>query len=508
MSTTLRPYQSAAVEALRQGMTRGVRRQLLVSPTGSGKGTLLAAMISIAVARGKRVLFIVAGRQLVDEFSQRLDRQYGVDHGVIMSGHARSRRNVSVQIASIDTLASYLRRGLTLPAADLVILDEADLARSERFEKTLAAYENAFVIGTTATPIRADGKGLGALFASMVVAATPRELIEQGYLAPYDGFAFKPINTEGIRTIAGDFDAESLDLVLQGKEGEKLAGDVIEQWQSHAAGRRTLLFAVTRRHSRELVARFNAERHHGAPIAVAEHVDGESSLEERAALYARVLRGETQVVSNVGVISRGVDWPCLEVCAFLRPTKSLALFMQQAGRVFRPSPETGKTHATFLDHAGNVMRHGLPDQPRTWSLADGLQRSPDGQGDIVPLKTCENCFAIFAAGVPSCPVCGKAIAQPALAPAKSLSEVRAVEVIPFDQLGAGAQQEAIRDSKKLHALMRTAIAKGYSAGWAGHVFAGKDQSRMPSRDVLDRIYAQEKRNIERRGVRQTLAGAA
>jgi DNA repair protein RadD len=495
--TTLRPYQVDAVEALRRGMAAGIRRQLLVSPTGSGKGTLLASMIAIAVSRGKHVLFVVAGRQLVAEFSERLWRQYAVDHGVVMAGHERAKPWLPVQVASVDTLASHIRRGHPLPAADLVIVDEADLARANRFEQPLAAYPNAFVIGCTATPVRADGKGLGSLFQSLHVATTPRELIEAGYLARYDGWAFEPLDTSGVRTKGGDFDADALDLVLQGKVGEQLAGDIVKQWHAHAVGRRTVLFAVSRRHSRDLVERFNAERVHGAPIAHAEHVDGEMPFGEREAVRARILAGETQVVCNVGVLCRGVDWPALEVAVFARPTKSLALYLQQAGRVFRTSPETGKSHATFLDHAGNIERHGAPDEDREWSLAEGIVRAREGAERLSAIMTCK-CRAIFETRLGKCPSCGKPVPARSSPDQRALTEITEVRAVPVAEIAARrtAGQESA-DARRLESLVRSAILKGRNLRWAGHVFAGKDKSQMPDDAVLERIAANVREKMKR-----------
>ena len=43
--TTLRPYQSAALEQLRSALARGNRRVMLYSPTGSGKTETAFGMI-------------------------------------------------------------------------------------------------------------------------------------------------------------------------------------------------------------------------------------------------------------------------------------------------------------------------------------------------------------------------------------------------------------------------------------------------------------------------------
>lgn len=491
MSTQLRPYQEAAFAQLRERMAANVRRLLLVAPTGAGKGTLLAFMIARAVAKGKRVLFVVAGRQLVDEFSQRIEKQFGVQHGVLMAGHWRRNPVWPVQVASVDTLASMLRRGEALPPADLVIVDEADLARADRFEKPLAAFPDAFVIGVTATPVRADGKGLGSLFAELIVAATPRELIVQGFLSDYDGLVFESsLDAEAMKLAArSDEGAKRAYAELSASKREMLNGDIVEKWHAFAAGRRTVGFAMTREHSRQIVERFNAERHHGAPIARAEHVDGEMAWDVRQGIVARIKSGETQIVSNVGILGRGVDIPCLEVCAFWRPTASVALFLQQAGRVLRTSPETGKRDALYLDHVGNVQRHGLPDDDRRWSLADGIIRDADEDEKPVATRTCAKCRAVYLARKLACPRCG---AMPEVKPRQQeIVEVADVKATPMRQArGHGFDpHEDVREARRLEWFVKQAISRGHNPRWAGHVYAGKDQSRMPSDAVLARVAA-------------------
>jgi DNA repair protein RadD len=492
VTTALRPYQEHAFARLRERMAANVRRLMLVAPTGAGKGTLLAYMIARSVGRGKRVLFVVAGRQLVDEFSHRVHTQFGVEHGVVMAGHWRRNPNWPVQIASVDTLASMVRKGKPLPPAELVIVDEADQARAERFEKVLAAYPQAFVIGVTATPVRADGKGLGSLFNELIVAATPRELIGQGYLADYDGLVFESaLDAETLRAASrSDKAAEAAYDALSAAKREMLNGDIVEKWAAFAAGRRTVGFAMKIEHSRQIVERFNAERLHGAPICRAEHVDGEMDWPTRQAIIARVRSGETQIVSNVGVLGRGVDIPSLEVCAFWRPTASLALYLQQAGRVLRTSPETGKRDALYLDHVGNVARHGLPDDEREWSLAEGLVARDEDELKATPLRECKKCLAVYMARKLACPRCG---AVPEVkAQQTEIVEVADVKATPMRQArGQGYDpREDVREARRLEWFVKQAIAHGRKPRWAGHVFAGKDQSRMPSDAVLAKVAAQ------------------
>lgn len=288
MKQTLRPYQLAALESLRANIRRGIKRQILMIATGGGKTSVAAEMITTAVSRGRRVLFVAHRRELIDQCSARLD-QFGIEHGVIMAGHPRYQPMHPVQVASIQTL---IRRD-PKPHADLVIIDEAHRSRGSSYERTLQCYPTAPVVGLSATPWRMDGRGLGELFEEIVVGATTGELIRQGHLVPFTGYAYDAPDLSHVESRGGDYDEHGLELVMG---GVRLLGNIVGQWQAHAAGLRTVVFAVTVAHSHEIVERFRA-----AGVA-AEHLDGETPIDERAGILSRLASGETKVVSNCAVL--------------------------------------------------------------------------------------------------------------------------------------------------------------------------------------------------------------
>ena len=315
----LRPFQAAALDRVRELLRAGIRRVLLVSPTGSGKTTIAAAVIDGARAKQGAVLFLAHRRELIDQCSARLDGA-GVEHGVIQAGHPRALPALPVQVASVQTLA---RRGLR-PRATLIIVDEAHHARANTDEEIFSSYgPDIPILGLSATPWRLDGRGLGEMFKEVVVAARVRELIAQGYLVSYTGFAYDTPDLRQVKKTGSDYNERALELVM---EGSKLAGNIIEQWLKHAAGKRTVVFAVSIAHSQHLVERFRA-----AGVA-AEHVDGTMQARDRAAILGRLASGETTVVSNVNVLTEGWDLPQLEVCILARPTLSVGLYLQMVGR--------------------------------------------------------------------------------------------------------------------------------------------------------------------------------
>jgi hypothetical protein len=245
-------------------------------------------------------------------------------------------------------------------------------------------------VGLTATPFRLDGTGLGAVgFRRIVVGATARELCAERYLVEPEVYAPVTPDLAGVAKVAGDFHLGELS---ERMSTSVIVGGVVEQWTKRASGRRTVLFAVSIDHSLELCARFRAAG------VVAEHVDAGTPKPERDAVLARLARGETRVLCNVGILSEGWDLPALEVAILARPTLSECLHRQQIGRIMRACPD--KTGAIVLDHAGNTLRHGR--------VTDDIEADLEGlrdKGDP-DLKVCPMCGVVVDDQDDVCPACG------------------------------------------------------------------------------------------------------
>ncbi len=436
MSQVLRDYQRKALVALRATIGGGKRRVLLVAPTGSGKTTIASAIMSGAAAKGSTVLFLAHRRELIDQCVARL-AEHEITAGVIMAG--RPATSALVQVASIQTLA---RRAI--PSVSLVIVDEAHHARAKSYQRILDTSPSAAVIGLTATPWRTDGRGLGELFQDLVVAAHPDELIAAGHLCPVTGFSYAAPELGGVHTKAGDYDEDEAAQAMS-----YLGGDIIQRWLDHRPGR-TVLFACTVEHSLRLADAFRA-----AGVA-AEHLDGTTPLPERAAILARLAAGTTDVVTNCAVLTEGWDLPELRCVILARPTKSVGLYLQMAGRGLRPVE--GKTAARIHDHAGNALRLGLVDERRDYSLAGDSKRAPSE----IKTRTCPACYAIFPPA-PECPACGYEFPPP---------EPRQIEHVDGQEVAFGeiAPRRAYvpegRARAAYVALAKEGRASHYKPGWA------------------------------------------
>ncbi len=390
----LRAYQEEAIRLLRLKLLAGLLRLVLGAPCGFGKTLCAAEMIRSAVGKGKKVVFVAPRRELIDQTMDKLYR-FGVEAGVIMASDPRADSYLPVQVCTIQTLARRLDR---LPPADLIIIDECHGALSQSHKNVLERYGNIPVIGLTATPFRADKRGLADVFQDIVVTATTRELMDQGFLVEADYFAYTCPELHEIKTVGGDYEKEALGLATN---TNIIVGSIVREYLTHAAGRRAIVFAVNVEHSEHIVAEFRA-----SGIA-ADHVDANTPTAQRKQSIADFNSGKILVMSSVGIFSEGFDAPAAEVAILARPTKSLALFIQQVGRVLRTSPETGKQRALVHCHSGNILRHGLVEDPRSYALTATSDR-------VRKLYTCPLCSVVIGAIKPdgTCPKCGELIADP------------------------------------------------------------------------------------------------
>ncbi|MBF0419618.1 MAG: DEAD/DEAH box helicase [Magnetococcales bacterium] len=440
----LRQYQRDIVEQLKQ-LRHQQSRFLVVMPTGSGKTVLAAAIISARVERGKRVLFVAHRRELITQASRKLD-DVGIDHGILMADHPRHRPDSPVQVGSIQTL---IRRKDTLPDFDTVFIDECHHAAAKSYRDVVKKFPHAVVVGLTATPVRGDGAGLGDLFDAIVEGPSISMLTDQGFLVPCRVFAPTQPDLFNVKIVRGDYDERQLS---QAMDQKPLIGDIVSHWHKLAFGRQSIVFASSVKHSEHIRDCFNVA---GIP---ASHIDATTPLVERDAALADLAEGRIKVLSNCGILLEGWDCPSVSCCILARPTASLGLYLQMAGRVLRPFH--GKTDARVLDHSGAALRHGLPGDPREWKLH---AKKAKVSSTFSPLATiCPGCHEALSLRDKVCP-CGwvKPIPKP-----KPMIEHKPGKLTEFK---GTAHEPEIKSSpwhREHRRLLQVAKEKGFKPGWA------------------------------------------
>lgn len=402
MEIKLRDYQEGAVAGLRGSYSSRNRAPLLVLPTGGGKTFIFCYITANALARGNRVLILVHRQELLNQSSESLTA-LEVKHGLIAPGHPMQFTQ-NAQVASVQTL---VRRFHQLQQAgwepDLIVMDEAHHATAGSWLKVIERWPRARVLGVTATPCRLDGKGLGAdaggVFDDMVEGPQISELIDQGHLAPLEVYA-PPVVADltGVRTSMGDYaKGELADRV----DKPTVTGDAVQHYAKICPGVPAICFCVSVAHAEHVAQQFNAAGWKAASL------DGSMADADRKARIRDLAEGRLHVLTSCDIISEGTDIPVVGAAILLRPTKSLGLYLQQVGRALRLYP--GKEKAIILDHVGNTATHGLPDDPREWTL-EGKKKGKRAANDNSPPPpiTCDGCFRQIKRPAPStCPNCGK-----------------------------------------------------------------------------------------------------
>jgi len=373
MRYALRNYQETFVACIRDAF-RQHKRVLAVSPTGSGKTVCFAYITTNAAAKGNRVYVVAHRTEIVNQISTALDAM-GVRHGRIQPNH--SATDDPVQVAMIQTLA---RRHARYAPPDFLIVDEAHHCAADSYDAVCNLWPDAKILGVTATPQRLDGKGLGRMFGAMVEGPTTSELIRTGWLARYTYLAPPPrADLSRVGTRMGDY---KIDELAEAMDKAVITGDAIEHYKKYLFPRSAIVFCVRVDHAEHVAAQFLA-----AGVRAAS-VDGTMDRATRRDRIEGLADGRYQILTSCALISEGLDIPDVGGVILLRPTKSVAMFLQQIGRALRPKP-SGE-NAIILDHVGNIIHHGLPDAQRPWTL-DDRKKKPAAD----PVTQCEVCFRVF-----------------------------------------------------------------------------------------------------------------
>ena len=227
---------------------------------------------------------------------------------------------------------------------------------------------------------------------------------------------------------------------------------MIAHYQKLSDGQQAICYCASIEQSKKMAFEFTK-----AGIA-ARHLDGDTPKEARNKVVQQFRNGEIQILCNVDLISEGFDVPDCNTAILLRPTQSLALYIQQAMRCMRYKP--GKT-AVIIDHVGNVNRFGMPDVDREWSLQPKKKGSRK-RVEEVPIRQCMECFAVFRQEDKACPNCGWMPQKQV----REVEEIRDSELVEVESQPFCLDFREPEDCHSLAELPQLAKNRGYKSGWA------------------------------------------
>lgn len=437
------PHQTKLLDLVRAEARIGHKSVCCVMATGAGKTIAAAAMAKSHLDKNPKgtVLMCAHRDELVNQAYDAFTNVAGLSCGVIQANASRVQNPYrSVQIASTQTLLARK----SFPNISMLILDEVHHYMSDKWSELAMEYKKrgVFIVGLTATPIRADGRGLGDVFDALVCPISVKELIAQGTLVPYQ---------------------------MVGPSGRLRSGAIaqkpIDAYLAHAAGRKAAVFAGNIKAAEEFTEQFRA-----AGIA-AGLVTGLMEWEQRRTTLDAYARGELQVICSVGVLGEGWDDKPTSCVILARSIGSVGFYLQAVGRCLRASPKTGKTDAVIIDLHGSSHEFGPPDEDREFSLdGDGIVK----KGVLAnPFTQCKGCGVTIEGGANICDLCG--IAKPEL----KAPDVLGVALVKF----AAKRREGNEDrARTLARFMSDCVAKGHNPGAAFHRYKGT-YGEAPTNDI-------------------------
>lgn len=324
----------------------------------TGKTVTFAELARIEVSHGGRVLVIVNRDELLKQ-ARRKCEAVGLWPDV-EKAERRASTTARVVLASVQSLRGKRLLRWARDHFDLIIVDEAHHAAAKGYQAILAHFEEARVVGFTATPIRADGIALGDTFQSVAFRYDIRDAIRDGFLVPVIArrVVVDSVDLSEITTRAGDFAQNELAAVMT--EARALHGQAIASLEQ-AEHRLAIAFCVDVAHATKFAETLNTYR-----PGCARAVSGETDDDEREELLAAHAAGEFQFLTNCDLLVEGYDCPPASCVIMNRPTKSWGRYVQCAGRGLRLLGDTlaesianGKVNCKLVDLSGTAGRHKL-----------------------------------------------------------------------------------------------------------------------------------------------------
>lgn len=410
----LRQHQLESVKNVDILHSQNFKNVMLVLPTGAGKTITMAHYAWRCNQRGEGCVIFAHRDVLLEQISEALCL-FNVYHSIYSSnptvnfisnsnhqkfGNSYYRQSSMIILASVDT---FWRRDVStlLPYIKLWMMDEGHhMTKDSKWHRCIEKLDEQ--PGTkgllvTATPLRADRKGLGrhasGIADTMFVGANMHTLIERELLCVYKIYVPESlVDVSDVNvTSSGDYNRDKL---AKATDKSNITGSVIDNWKEKAFGKRTIIFTVNIAHSDHVAEQFRAAGVKAVSL----------SSEDLPAVRKKEIEdfraGRTTVLVNCDLFSEGFDVPGVEVVIQLRKTMSYAMFKQQFGRMLRILK--GKEYGILIDHVGNVPyfmdKYNLqyPHDDPEWSLDDAPKKSKSSGTRTILTITCKKCRAFYS----------------------------------------------------------------------------------------------------------------
>jgi superfamily II DNA or RNA helicase len=353
------PFQQEILDKLQaERQFLGRNKNLVVAATGTGK-TVIAAFDYKSFCEknpsGKNRLIFLAHReeilvQAIETFRAVL-KDYNFGSLYVGKNKPDSMDHLFISIQTFNSQKFYEKTPEDF--YDFIVLDETHHAPAESYQPLFSHYKPKVFLGLTATPERSDGISVERYFDNHISAEIRLpEAIEMKLLSPFQYFGITDsVDLKNIIWKRGGYDDNELDrlYVSDVRSAGQRASLIVASVRKYIADMehtKGLGFCVSIEH-----AKFMAESFNRAGIS-SRYLTSFSPDDLRKNAKEMLRTGEIKFIFVVDIYNEGVDIPEVNTVLFLRPTKSLTVFIQQLGRGLRLSP--GKDCLTVLDFIGQA----------------------------------------------------------------------------------------------------------------------------------------------------------
>ena len=460
MAYKLRGYQQELIDRIRQSLASGHHHIIVQSPPRTGKTVVMAEIARRATDRENSVCFIVHRKEVLDQAKATFQEQ-GVDPNLLEAGMVQS----------------LTRHVDTMQAPEVILIDEAHHALAKSYTRILEAFPTAYVLLFTATPVRTGRNQLDQIADDIIVGKSIKGLTEQGFLAPFKYFGAKDKDVDDKklrRSSTGDYVTASIDEAIS----HKIYSHTVDEYLAKADGKQAVVYTYSVEAANHLAREFNARG------ITAEAIDATTPAQVRDTAVQRFRDQQLKVLVNVNLFTEGIDLPNVDCVIMVRPTMSLALYMQFSMRCLNPRP--GK-NAVIIDQVGNWERFGLPNSGRDWKTLAKSKASPAKslkRGGVQVLQ-CPDCFGVVEKSEVednTCPLCsysplvkkrGYAEQKAQLVEIKASDQVKKIKKIISDQVMLNVSTKRIDQLQSRKEFEAYAKLHGYKPGWVWYMWDKK-----------------------------------
>lgn len=460
MGYELRNYQKELITKIRKSLASGHRHIIVQSPPRTGKTVVMAEIARRTTDKGNRVCFIIHRKEVLDQAKATFKEQ-GVDPNLLEAGMVQS----------------LTRHVDTMRPPEVILIDEAHHALAKSYRRILEAFPTAYVLLFTATPVRTGRNQLDQIADGIIVGKSIKELTEQGFLAPFKYYAAKDKDVDDQklrRSSTGDYVTASIEDAVS----HKIYSHTVDEYLDKAGGKQAVVYTYSVEAANHLADEFNARG------ITAEAIDATTSSQVRDTAVLAFRDQKLKVLVNVNLFTEGIDLPNVDCVIMVRPTMSLALYMQFSMRCLNPRP--GKT-AVIIDQVGNWERFGLPNTDRDWKALAKSKASPAKslkRGGVQVIQ-CPDCFGVVEKNEVednACPLCGYsplvkkrgyAEQKAELLEITESDQVKRIKKIISDQVMLNVSTKRVDQLQSRQEFQAYAKLHGYKPGWVWYMWNKK-----------------------------------